>query len=94
MLSAIFQTKYNTAASPTAANPILAHSLIHTAPLPPDHDHAEPLGTPLLRLKPFPDERPMYLQGRTPSTMLLICGSLIPSRVIRTPIRSESSTLR
>ena len=33
------------------------------------------------------------LQGRMPSTTLMNCGSLIPSRVIRMPIGSQSSTL-
>ena len=37
--------------------------------------------------------RRLHLQGRIPSTTLLNCGSWIPSRVIRTPIVSESSTL-
>ena len=37
--------------------------------------------------------RRLHIQGRTPSATLLDCGSLIPSRIIRMPIRSESSML-
>ena len=37
--------------------------------------------------------RGLHLQGRMPSATLLNCGSLIPSRVFRMLIGSESSTL-
>ena len=38
-------------------------------------------------------KRRLHLQGRMPSATLLNCCSLIPSRIIRMPIGSESSTL-
>ena len=37
--------------------------------------------------------RRLHIQDRTPSATLLNCDSLIPSRVISTPIGIESSTL-
>ena len=92
--SAIFQTRYNPATSPTAAAPALADSPVRTMPLPSDRDHAEPIwellsgGSRLLLVK-----RRLHMQGRTPSATLRNCGSLIPSRVIHTPIGSERSTL-
>ena len=46
------------AALPAAATPNLADPPARTVPLPSDHDHAEPLGTPLLRLTPSPGDTP------------------------------------
>ena len=41
-----------------AATPTLADAPARTVPLPPDHDHAEPMETPLLPLTPFPGDTP------------------------------------
>ena len=43
-------------APPLAKTPALADSPVRTVPLPSDRDHAEPMGTPLLRLTPSPGE--------------------------------------
>ena len=99
--SAIFQTRYNPAASPTAAahsaaaaTLALADSPARTMPLPSDRDHAEPIwellsyGSRLLL-----GIRRLHIQGRTPLATLLNCCSLIPLRVIHMTIGSESTTL-
>ena len=100
-LGHIAKTKYNTAASPTAAagsaccsDPCSCHSPVRTVPLPSDRDHAEPIwellsyGSRLLLVT-----RRLHMQGRTLSSTLMIYGSLILPRVIHMPIGSESSTL-
>ena len=58
-------TRYNPAASPTAAagptataTPALADSPVRTVPLPSDRDYEEPMGTRLLRLTPSPGDTP------------------------------------
>ena len=48
-------------APPAAATPTLADPLARTVPLPSDHDHAEPMGTLLLRLTPSPGDTPTAL---------------------------------
>ena len=48
-------------APPVAATPTLADPPARTVPLPSDHGHAEPMGTPLLRLTPPPGETPATL---------------------------------
>ena len=58
---AIVQTSYNSAASPTAADPTLADPPARTVPLPFDHDHAESMTTPRLRLTPPPGDTPATL---------------------------------
>ena len=96
-----FQTRYNPAASPTAAvgsarrpDSSYADSPFRAVTLPSDRDQGEPIwellsyGSRLLLVTCR-----LHIQGRTPSATLLNCGSLIPSRVVRMPIGSESSTL-
>ena len=56
--SAIFQKSYNPAANPTAAAPTLTDPPVRTVPLPSDHDHAELMGTSVLRLTPSPGDTP------------------------------------
>ena len=46
------------AADPAPATPALADSPVRRVPLLSDHDHAKPMGTPLLRLTPSPGDTP------------------------------------
>ena len=80
-------------APPAAATPTLADPPVRTVPLPSDHDHAEPMGTPLLRIMPSPGDTPTVPTRSNALDDAAKCGSRIPSRVIRMPIESESSTL-
>ena len=48
-------------APPAATTPTLADPPARSIPLPSDHDHAEPTGTPLLRLTPPPGDTPATL---------------------------------
>ena len=48
-------------ASSFAATPTLANPPARTVPLPSDHDHAEPIGNPLLRILPPPGDTPATL---------------------------------
>ena len=52
------QARRSRLAPPAAATPTLADQPARAVPLPPDHDHAEPMGTPLLRHTSPPGDTP------------------------------------
>ena len=78
---------------PATATPTLADSLVRTLPLPSNHDHAEPLGTPLLQLTPFPSDTPTT---PTRSDALDDAAELMFAYIGRTlfPFRLKAQTAR